>query len=869
MTDLACVAMESIQQIQVQHSAAHAEFLRLSTELHAMMAENIRLQQEYAAEWNADAVESFAQGSAPPAQQPPLNSSALQPLPGAATPLYDREACMEFAVGAIGNMLGGEFAAIDSHPTRVRLPDEPLMLVDRIVHLEGEPCSMGSGRVITEHDVTSERWYLDGGHIPTCVAVEAGQADLFLSAYLGIDLKTKGKAMYRLLDAVVKFHSHLPCPGDIIRYDIRIERFFRQGDTWLFKFNFESTVNGAPLLSMRDGCAGFFTPDQLNDGRGVVHTELDRRPIQGTYSSDWRTLIPMDEVEQYSAAQIEALRQGDLTACFGAVFANLPLQQPYTLPGGHLELVDRVTHLDPHGGRYGIGQIKAEMDIDPQDWFLTCHFCDDNVMPGTLMYECCLHTLRVFLMRMGWVTEVGEGHWEPIPGVDSQLKCRGQVTEHTRSVTYEVNVKEIGYRPEPYAIVDALMYADSKAIVEITNMTIQLSGLSREAMEKRWAQAAAEPAQGEKVSHSDAKKPPLFDYASILAFSNGKPSEAFGEPYRVFDSERRIARLPRPPFQFLDRITAVDATQWKMVAGGSAEAQYDVPPDAWYFTQERSNNMPFSVLLEIALQPCGWLAAYVGSALTSDVDLCFRNLDGNAQKLRPVTNSSGTLTTRVKLTRVSSSGGMIIQSYDFEVCDAKGPVYRGDTVFGFFSEQALANQVGIQGLESYIPAAEELQRSIDPEHYPAQFPFPDVKLRMLDHIDAYIPDGGPQGLGFLRASKTVDPKEWFFEAHFYQDPVCPGSLGLESFIQLIKYAAIYRWGADESTAFEVTALNTQHHWSYRGQIIPSNREIQVVALISAIDDEQRCITADGFLSVDGKIIYSMQDFCVNITTKKQ
>ncbi|MFN2257416.1 MAG: type I polyketide synthase, partial [Desulfuromonadaceae bacterium] len=313
-------------------------------------------------------------------------------------------------------------------------------------------------------------------------------------------------------------------------------------------------------------------------------------------------------------------------------------------------------------------------------------------------------------------------------------------------------------------------------------------------------------------------------------------------------------------------ITDVDATQWKMAAGGSAEAQYDVPPDAWYFAQERSNNIPFSVLLEIALQPCGWLAAYVGSALTSDVDLCFRNLDGNAQKLRLVTKTSGTLTTRVKLTRVSSSGGMIIQSYDFEVRDAQGPVYRGDTVFGFFSGQALANQVGIQGATSYTPGAEELQRSINPGAYPDQLPFPDVQLRMLDSINIYIADGGPHGLGFLRASKIVDPHEWFFDAHFYQDPVCPGSLGLESFIQLIKYAAVQRWGADESTSFEVTTLNTPHHWSYRGQIIPTNKEIQVEALISAIDDEQRSITADGFLLVDGKTIYSMQDFCVNIVT---
>ncbi|MFO7831700.1 MAG: type I polyketide synthase, partial [Desulfuromonadaceae bacterium] len=456
----------------------------------------------------------------------------------------------------------------------------------------------------------------------------------------------------------------------------------------------------------------------------------------------------------------------------------------------------------------------------------------------------------------------------PIPGVDSQLKCRGQVTEHTQSVTYEVNVKEIGYRPEPYAIVDALMYADSKPVVEITNMTIQLSGLNRQAMEARWRSPESDAGAANVVQKDEGeageKKAPLYNYADILAFSNGNPSEAFGEPYRIFDTERRIARLPRPPFQFLDRITAIDATQWKMVAGGTVEAQYDVPPDAWYFAQERSHNMPFSVLLEVALQPCGWMAAYVGSALTSEVDLCFRNLDGNAQKLRPVTSASGTLTTWVKLTRVSSSGGMIIQGYDFEVADAHGPVYRGDTVFGFFSEQALANQVGVAGAKRYQAQEQELKRAQTPGPYPVQAPFPDVQLRMLDEIEHYISDGGPSGLGYIRARKIVDPDEWFFDAHFYQDPVCPGSLGLESFIQLIKYVAVQRWGGNENSTFDVTAHNTEHRWSYRGQIIPSNREIHVEAAISAIDEEQRTITADGFLLVDGKTIYAMNDFCVKL-----
>ena len=159
-----------------------------------------------------------------------------------------------------------------------------------------------------------------------------------------------------------------------------------------------------------------------------------------------------------------------------------------------MRLVDRVPLIDPDGGRFGLGLIRGEADIRPDDWFMTCHFVDDRVMPGTLMYECCLHTLRIFLMRMGWIGEEGQVACQPVPGVSSKLKCRGQVIESTRKVTYEVSLKEVGYRPEPYVIVDALMFADGRPIVEITDMSLRMTGLDRETLARRsGTKAAAEP----------------------------------------------------------------------------------------------------------------------------------------------------------------------------------------------------------------------------------------------------------------------------------------------------------------------------------------------------------------------------------------
>ena len=808
---------------------AHEAFLRLSRNFAEAQAGNLRFQ-------------SLLLGR--------LAGTATVEAPVALT----REQCLEFAVGSIAKVLGPEFSAADAYPTRVRLPDEPLMLVDRIMRIEGEPQSMGSGKVVTEHDVRPGSWYLDCGRIPTCIAVEAGQADLFLSGYLGIDDKTKGMAVYRLLDAEVTFHRGLPGPGEVIRYDINIERFLRHGEIWLFFFNFESTVGGQPLLSMRKGCAGFFSDEELAKGKGVVLTDEELKPVAGKRPSDWKELAPLGGIETYDDSQISALRCGDLS-----LFKfSLPLTAPVTLPSGRMKLVDRVLELDPVGGRYGLGRIRAEADIHPDDWHLTCHFKGDNVMPGTLMYECCMHSLRILLMRMGWVGEKADCFYEPVPGVHSQLRCRGQVLASTKKVVYEISVKELGYEGgtgAPYAIADALMYSDGKPIVLITDMSLRMGGTSRVKLERLWSSQTNLNSPKEGFEHNRAQNPssqkskPLFDVDRITAFAIGKPSAAFGEPYKVFDSQRAIARLPGPPYQFLDRITAISGCEpFKLAAGGEILAEYDVPPDAWYFKSNGQPTMPFAILLEVALQPCGWLAAYLGSALTSSIDLKFRNLGGAATQYMNVGPDAGALTTRVKITKVSQSGGMIIQNFDYEMRRGADLVYRGNTEFGFFTQEALSQQVGVREAKLHEPAGKP--EIIDPRSVGVM---PDPKLLMLDSVEQY-PD-------FLRGHRKVDPKEWFFEAHFYQDPVCPGSLGLESFIQLMKIYARKRWGAGK---FESMALGQAHRWLYRGQYTPVNKNVVVEAKITGVDEENRLIKADGSLKADGLVIYQMKDFSLRM-----
>ncbi|MBS0205701.1 MAG: type I polyketide synthase [Planctomycetes bacterium] len=879
---------DQFQAMTDQHTQAHETFLRLSARYEQLAAEHL-----------ATLARAGAATSAPAPPEPVQGSTGVIPkvisltvpvetaIPVEPPRSLNRQQCMEFAVGKIGRVLGQKFAEIDQHPTRVRLPDEPLMLVDRILSIEGEPLSMTSGRVITEHDIHPGAWYLDCGRIPTCIAVESGQADLFLSGWLGIDFETRGVACYRLLDAVVTFHDALPQAGQTIHYDIRVLHFFRQGSTYLFRFEFDATVDGRPLLTMREGCAGFFTDAELAGGKGIIHTALDKRPRPGNKPADWNDPVPM-AVESYDDQQLLALRRGDLATCFGPAFADLPVRNPVTLPGlvtqggssparSRMWLIDRVLKLDPVGGKFGMGTILGELDIHPDDWFLVCHFCDDQVMPGTLMYECCLHTLRIHLLRMGWIGEAGQVVYEPIPEVRSRLKCRGQVLSGTRKVWYEVTLKEIGYggrdglstadATSAYCLADALMYADGKPIVEITDMSVRLTGLTKESVTRLW-QARHRPVNVPIFTPRYDRRPAIFDTDRVTAFAIGKPSDAFGDRYKPFDEDRKIARLPGPPFQFLDRIVSIQNCQpWVLQAGGEIIAQYDVPIDAWYFKSNRQRTMPFAVLLETALQPCGWLAGYLGSALTSDTDLSFRNLGGTATQFREVTAQSGTLTTTVKITRVSNSAGMIIQHYDFDLrCDGE-PVYVGNTYFGFFSKAALSNQIGIRDATPYQPNAREMAIARRGP-YPVTAPFSDEQFRMIQTIESLVPNGGPYGHGCIVGTMPVDPDAWFFKAHFYQDPVVPGSLGLESFWQLLKLFAADRWQARAETLFVTPSMTpapgtnapAKHEWVYRGQVIPRDKLVTVTAVIRDVDDDRRTVTAEGFLSVDGRVIYQMKNF---------
>ncbi|MEA2060259.1 MAG: SDR family NAD(P)-dependent oxidoreductase [Thermodesulfobacteriota bacterium] len=380
-----------------------------------------------------------------------------------------------------------------------------------------------------------------------------------------------------------------------------------------------------------------------------------------------------------------------------------------------------------------------------------------------------------------------------------------------------------------------------------------------------------------KPEKKSVEKKAVFTREQILSFAQGSPSKAFGEKYRIFDKKRKIARLPRPPYFFMDRVVKTEPRQWEMTPGGWIEAEFDIPENAWYFRADRSEIIPFCILLEIALQPCGWLAAYAGSALHSDNRLFFRNLGGEARLMHQIHKTMGTITMRSSMTNVSKAGGLIIQEFKMEILKTHKILYKGTTNFGFFTKQALSSQSGIKNSPlDYTPSKKEIDSSSSFEFTPEapihpgdpdctnNSGMPSKALLMIDRIPFFIPDGGIHGKGYIKAEKTIDPDEWFFKAHFFEDPVCPGSLGLESFLQTLRFFALKTFDISPEN-YQIQAGDTIHKWQYRGQITPENKKVDVQAHIrEIISEEALVIAADGILSVDDRVIYSMENFSIRL-----
>ncbi|OGT37217.1 MAG: hypothetical protein A3F12_06510 [Gammaproteobacteria bacterium RIFCSPHIGHO2_12_FULL_38_14] len=784
-------------------------------------------------------------------------------------PQFTRQDLEGLASGTISSYFGEWFKPLDQYQRLIRMPEPPLLLTDRITKIDAAPGSLKTGTIYTETDVTEDAWYLHHGRMPAGIMIESGQSDLLLASWLGFDFYNQGQRIYRLLGCELSYHGELPKPGDTLCYDIHIDGQAKHGDIRLFFFHYDCRINGELRLKVRHGQAGFFSDQELLESGGVLwDPTLDAH----VHSLPHDSPSVQCTRNQFSQEQLKCFASGDVYGCFGKGYE---LTQTHTrtpsISNHDMLFLNEITHFDPTLGPHQRGYIRALQHVHPDDWFFKGHFKNDPCMPGTLMLEAGLQLIAFYLTGLGYTLDKDGWRFEPIPEQTFKLRCRAQVRPTAKQIVYEMFVTQIIEKPIPMIYGDLLGTVDGLKAFH-TKIGVRLI--------PDWPLTLSHPllkndVEPKSVAEVNGFK---FDYFSLLACAFGKPSDAFGEIYRRFDNHRRVARLPGPPYHFMNRITHVQGKMGELKVGAEMECEYDMPIDAWYFQDNPGHTMPFCVFLEAALQPCGWLGSYMGSTLHTNEDVFFRNLDGVGTLTNEIPPGSLPLRTRVKCTNLSRAAGISIENFDVQCFLGEQKIYEMQTVFGFFPLESLKNQIGLPVPESetdILNKSSELYVDLlqQPTRYFAKpLALPTGQLLMIDRITGFWQQGGKRGLGQLRAEKTVHPDEWFFKAHFFQDPVQPGSLGIEAMNQVLQFYMLHNNLQKNivDPLFEPLALNIPLIWKCRGQVLPSSRLVHITMDIIEEGNDAKGVyaIADAALWVDGKRIYEARNFGLRIIPKK-
>ena len=135
-------------------------------------------------------------------------------------------------------------------------------------------------------------------------------------------------------------------------------------------------------------------------------------------------------------------------------------------------------------------------------------------------------------------------------------------------------------------------------------------------------------------------------------------------------------------------------------------------------------------------------------------------------------------------------------------------------------------------------------------------------MLMIDRILNISDSGGKYDKGFIEAELDIDPKNWFFECHFKNDPVMPGCLGLDGFWQLIGFFLSWAGGQGRGRALGVKELK------FKGQVRPYHDKITYrIDIRKFITRPTFMAWGDAVLHVKDKAIYFARDLQVGLFEK--
>ena len=136
---------------------------------------------------------------------------------------------------------------------------------------------------------------------------------------------------------------------------------------------------------------------------------------------------------------------------------------------------------------------------------------------------------------------------------------------------------------------------------------------------------------------------------------------------------------------------------------------------------------------------------------------------------------------------------------------------------------------------------------------------PTGNMLMFDRITNINNEGGLYDKGLIIAELDIKPDLWFFDCHFYQDPVMPGCLGLDALWQLCGF--FLSWSGCKGKGRALGSGKVK----FTGQVLPTAQNVTYTLNVKRLIMRRlSMIIADGTVSVDGREIYAADDLRVGL-----
>ena len=164
----------------------------------------------------------------------------------------------------------------------------------------------------------------------------------------------------------------------------------------------------------------------------------------------------MTKQSSYTKEELLSCGRGEL---FGEGNAQLPLPP--------MLMFDRIISITEEGGKYGNGQMIAELDVNKDLWFFGCHFEGDPVMPGCLGLDAMWQLLGFYL---AWKGGIGRGRALG----SNEVKFTGQVLPTAKKIQYTIDLKRVIMRKLVMGIADAMMAVDGRTIYQASDLKVGL-----------------------------------------------------------------------------------------------------------------------------------------------------------------------------------------------------------------------------------------------------------------------------------------------------------------------------------------------------------------------------------------------------------